>query len=56
MNIFELYLDKIKSILIDLDKQGKLFIPEHSMVLMQKYHLLNSIAIYQQTLRWFFQS
>jgi arginyl-tRNA synthetase len=28
MNIFELYLDKIKSILIDLDKQGKLLIPE----------------------------
>ena len=28
MNIFELYLDKIKSILINLDKQGKLIIPE----------------------------
>ena len=28
MNIFELYLDKIKSILTDLDKQGKLLIPE----------------------------
>jgi len=28
MNIFELYLDKIKSILIDLEKQGKLIIPE----------------------------
>ena len=28
MNIFELYLDKIKSTLIDLDKQGKLLIPE----------------------------
>ncbi len=28
MNIFELYLDKIKSILADLDKQGKLLIPE----------------------------
>ena len=28
MNIFELYLDKIKSILVDLDKQGKLLIPE----------------------------
>ncbi len=28
MNIFELYLDKIKSILIDLDKQSKLIIPE----------------------------
>ena len=28
MNIFELYLNKIKSILIDLNKQGKLLIPE----------------------------
>ena len=28
MNIFELYLNKIKSILIDLDKQEKLLIPE----------------------------
>ena len=28
MNIFELYLDKIKLILVDLDKQGKLLIPE----------------------------
>jgi arginyl-tRNA synthetase len=28
MNIFELYLDKIKSILIDLNKQGELIIPE----------------------------
>jgi arginyl-tRNA synthetase len=28
MNIFELYLDKIKSILIDLNKQDKLLIPE----------------------------
>ncbi len=28
MNIFELYLDKIKSILIDLEKEGELLIPE----------------------------
>ena len=28
MNIFELYLDKIKSIIIDLDKKGELVIPE----------------------------
>ena len=28
MNIFELYLDKIKSIIIDLNKKGKLNIPE----------------------------
>ena len=28
MNIFELYLDKIKLILVDLDKQGKLLIQE----------------------------
>ena len=29
MNIFENYLDKIKSILIDLNKQGELIIPEN---------------------------
>ena len=28
MNIFETYLEKIKSILIDLNKQGELLIPE----------------------------
>jgi arginyl-tRNA synthetase len=28
MNIFELYLDKIKSIIIELNKKGKLIIPE----------------------------
>ena len=28
MNIFELYLDKIKSILVDLNKKGELIIPE----------------------------
>ena len=28
MNIFELYLDKIKSIIIDLNKKGELIIPE----------------------------
>ena len=28
MNIFELYLDKIKSIIIDLSKEGKIIIPE----------------------------
>jgi len=28
MNIFELYLDKIKSIIIELNKKGKLLIPE----------------------------
>ena len=28
MNIFELYLDKIKSIIIDLNKKDKLIIPE----------------------------
>ena len=28
MNIFELYLDKIKSIIIDLDEKGELVIPE----------------------------
>ena len=28
MNIFELYLDKIKSIIIDLNKQDELLIPE----------------------------
>ena len=28
MNIFELYLDKIKSIIVDLNKQGELIIPE----------------------------
>jgi len=28
MNIFESYIDKIKSILIDLNKQGELIIPE----------------------------
>ena len=28
MNIFELYLDKIKSIIIDLNKKGDLLIPE----------------------------
>ena len=28
MNIFELYLDKIKSIIIDLNKQDKILIPE----------------------------
>ncbi len=28
MNIFELYLDKIKSTIVDLDKQGELIIPE----------------------------
>ena len=29
MNIFELYLDKIKSIIIDLNKKGELIIPEN---------------------------
>ena len=29
MNIFEIYLDKIKSIIIDLDKKGDLVIPEN---------------------------
>ena len=28
MNIFELYLDKIKSIIVNLSKEGKLIIPE----------------------------
>ena len=28
MNIFELYLDKIKSIIVDLNKKGELIIPE----------------------------
>ena len=28
MNIFEIYLDKIKKILLDLSKQGNLIIPE----------------------------
>ena len=28
MNIFELYLDKIKSIIVDLNKKGELLIPE----------------------------
>ena len=28
MNIFELYLDKIKSIIVDLSKEGKIIIPE----------------------------
>ena len=28
MNIFELYLEKIKSIIIDLSKQDKLLVPE----------------------------
>ena len=28
MNIFELYLDKIKSIITDLSKEGKIIIPE----------------------------
>ena len=28
MNIFELYLDKIKSTIVDLNKQGELIIPE----------------------------
>jgi arginyl-tRNA synthetase len=28
MNIFELYLDKIKAIIIDLSKKGELIIPE----------------------------
>jgi arginyl-tRNA synthetase len=28
MNIFELYLDKIKSIIIELNKKGELLIPE----------------------------
>ena len=32
MNIFELYLDKIKSILIDLNKKDELIIPETLMV------------------------
>tara|TARA_B110001450_G_scaffold107284_1_gene101559 strand:+ start:9 stop:1742 length:1734 start_codon:yes stop_codon:yes gene_type:complete len=29
MNIFELYLDKIKSVIIDLNKKGELIIPEN---------------------------
>ncbi len=28
MNIFELYLDKIKSTIVDLNKRGELIIPE----------------------------
>jgi arginyl-tRNA synthetase len=28
MNIFELYLDKIKSIIVDLNKKNELLIPE----------------------------
>ena len=28
MNIFEIYLDKIKSIIVDLNKKGELIIPE----------------------------
>ena len=28
MNIFELYLDKIKSIIVNLSKEGKIIIPE----------------------------
>ena len=28
MNIFEIYLDKIKKILLDLSKEGNLIIPE----------------------------
>ena len=28
MNIFEIYLDKIKSIITDLSKEGKIIIPE----------------------------
>ena len=29
MNIFELYLDKIKSIIIDLGKENKIYIPDN---------------------------
>ena len=29
MNIFDIYLDKIRSIIIDLDKKGDLVIPEN---------------------------
>jgi len=29
MNIFELYLDKIKSVIVDLNKNNKLEIPEN---------------------------
>ena len=31
MNIFELYLDKIKSIIVDLSKKGEIIIPETLM-------------------------
>ena len=56
MNIFELYLDKIKSIIIDLDKKGELVIPETFNGIMQKFHQQNLIVIFQQMLQWFFQS
>jgi len=56
MNIFESYIDKIKSILIDLNKQGELLFQKLLMELMQKFHLNNLTVIFQLMLQWFFQN
>ncbi len=56
MNIFELYLDKIKSILVDLENKVNYLFQKHLMELMQKYRQLNLIVIFQPMLQWYFQN
>ena len=56
MNIFELYLDKIKSIIVDLSKEGRIIIPETFNGINAEIPPLNLIVIFQQMLQWFFQN
>ena len=57
MNIFEIYLDKIKSIIVDLNKKGELIIPEtlngiNSEIPPAKFDSDISMTYMQ----WFFQN
>jgi len=58
MNIFELYLDKIKSTIVDLQKKDELIIPEtlngiNAEIPPAKFDC--DISTFQLMLQWFFQ-
>tara|TARA_Y100000389_G_scaffold34044_1_gene28964 strand:- start:801 stop:971 length:171 start_codon:yes stop_codon:yes gene_type:complete len=55
MNIFELYLDKIKSTIVDLNKHGELIIPETFSGINAEIPPANLIVIFQPMLQWYFQ-
>ena len=55
MNIFDQYLDKIKKIILDLSKKGKIILPDNLDGINTEIPPENLIVIFLQMLQWFYQ-